>query len=55
MRSLSGDFQNGDRVNLQLETKAAAENALMPRSDEDEQPSSVIHAPQGFYAFVRDL
>lgn len=43
-----------DRVSLQLETKNAAEDALRPRSDEDEQPSSVIHAPQGFEAFVSD-
>ena len=37
----------------QLETKEAAAQASKPRSDEDEQPSSVIHAPQGFDAFVR--
>ena len=37
---------------LQLETKNAGEQARKPRSDEDEQPSSVIHAPQGFDAFV---
>lgn len=38
---------------LRLETKNAASDALRPRSDEDEQPSSVIHAPQGFEAFHR--
>lgn len=51
----SDSSQNGDRMSLQLETKQAAEDAFKPRSDEDEQPSSVIHAPQGFDAFVRDL
>ena len=53
-RKLSDTSQNGERAALQLETKHAAENALKPRSDEDEQPSSVIHAPLGFDAFVRD-
>ncbi|KAL9632638.1 MAG: hypothetical protein Q9164_005193 [Protoblastenia rupestris] len=37
---------------LELETANAAAQASKPRSDEDEQPSSVIHAPQGFDAFV---
>ena len=36
-----------------LETVNAAVEASKPRSDEDEQPRSVIHAPQGFDAFVR--
>ncbi|KAL8806114.1 MAG: hypothetical protein Q9182_001515 [Xanthomendoza sp. 2 TL-2023] len=36
---------------LKLDTKYAAANSLRPRSDEDEQPTSVIHAPQGFEAF----
>ena len=38
---------------LRLETANASVDALRPRSDEDEQPSSVIHAPQGFDVFVR--
>ncbi|KAL9098705.1 MAG: hypothetical protein Q9163_005684 [Psora crenata] len=38
---------------LELETVKAAAEASRPRSDEDDQPSSVIHAPQGFDAFVR--
>ncbi|KAL9036271.1 MAG: hypothetical protein Q9180_004393, partial [Flavoplaca navasiana] len=36
---------------LKLDTEYAAANNLRPRSDEDEQPTSVIHAPQGFEAF----
>ncbi|KAL8774111.1 MAG: hypothetical protein Q9209_001219 [Squamulea sp. 1 TL-2023] len=36
---------------LKLDTKYAAANNLRPKSDEDEQPTSVIHAPQGFEAF----
>ncbi|KAL8995386.1 MAG: hypothetical protein Q9169_004863 [Polycauliona sp. 2 TL-2023] len=36
---------------LKLDTNYAATNHLRPRSDEDEQPTSVIHAPQGFEAF----
>ncbi|CAL8583530.1 hypothetical protein XPA_009151 [Xanthoria parietina] len=36
---------------LKLDTKYAAANNLRARSDEDEQPTSVIHAPQGFEAF----
>ncbi|KAI4277502.1 MAG: hypothetical protein LQ337_001720 [Flavoplaca oasis] len=36
---------------LKLDTEYAAANSLRPRSDEDEQPTSVIHAPQGFEAF----
>jgi len=35
-----------------LETKGAADSGSKPRSDEDEQPNSVIHAPQGFESFV---
>lgn len=38
---------------LKLETANAASDARKPRSDDDEQPSSVIHAPQGFDAFHR--
>ncbi|CAF9911069.1 MAG: hypothetical protein ALECFALPRED_007068 [Alectoria fallacina] len=38
---------------LKLETANAASDARKPRSDEDEQPSSVIHAPQGFDTFHR--
>ncbi|KAL9615600.1 MAG: hypothetical protein Q9204_008742, partial [Flavoplaca sp. TL-2023a] len=37
---------------LKLDTEYAAASNLRPRSDEDEQPTSVIHAPQGFEAFV---
>ncbi|KAI4121187.1 MAG: hypothetical protein LQ338_006509 [Usnochroma carphineum] len=37
-----------------VELKTAAANSLRPRSDEDEQPTSVIHAPQGFEAFRSD-
>ncbi|KAL8710154.1 MAG: hypothetical protein Q9220_005237 [cf. Caloplaca sp. 1 TL-2023] len=40
---------------LKLDTKYAAASSLRPRSDEDEQPTSVIHAPQGFEAFVSIL
>ncbi|OKP09387.1 hypothetical protein PENSUB_5278 [Penicillium subrubescens] len=29
------------------------QNGLVPRSDEDEPPQSVIHAPAGFSEFVR--
>ncbi|KAL8687336.1 MAG: hypothetical protein Q9218_006460 [Villophora microphyllina] len=36
---------------LKLDTKYAAANNLRTKSDEDEQPTSVIHAPQGFEAF----
>ncbi|KAL8911166.1 MAG: hypothetical protein Q9171_003621 [Xanthocarpia ochracea] len=36
---------------LKLDTGYATANSLRPRSDEDEQPTSVIHAPQGFEAF----
>ncbi|KAL8888168.1 MAG: hypothetical protein Q9215_004348 [Flavoplaca cf. flavocitrina] len=36
---------------LKLDTEYAAASNLRPRSDEDEQPTSVIHAPQGFEAF----
>ncbi|MCJ1300251.1 hypothetical protein MMC08_003046 [Hypocenomyce scalaris] len=36
---------------LKLETKLAGDNARRARSDEDEQPDSVIHAPQGFALF----
>lgn len=36
---------------LKLETANAASDAQKPRSDDDERPSSVIHAPQGFDAF----
>lgn len=35
-----------------LETKIAGDIARRPRSDEDEEPDSVIHAPQGFQLFV---
>lgn len=38
-----------------LETKLAGDNARRPRSDEDEEPDSVIHAPQGFPSFVSML
>ncbi|KAG8533923.1 uncharacterized protein KY384_001664 [Bacidia gigantensis] len=41
------------RPGLGLETKMAAKQAQKPRSDEDEEPSSVIHAPTGFEAFKR--
>ncbi|KAL9044285.1 MAG: hypothetical protein Q9214_002564 [Letrouitia sp. 1 TL-2023] len=37
----------------QLDTTSAPKNNLRPSSDEDEQPNSVIHAPQSFEAFVR--
>lgn len=36
----------------QLETERAGNDPRQPRSDEDEQPNSVIHAPQGFESFV---
>ncbi|KAL6713776.1 hypothetical protein ACLMJK_008268 [Lecanora helva] len=39
---------------LRLDTASAASEAKRARSDEDEQPSSVIHAPQGFDAFHRN-
>lgn len=38
-----------------LETKIAGDNARRPPSDEDEQPDSVIHAPEGFPSFVSTL
>ncbi|KAL8958735.1 MAG: hypothetical protein Q9183_005778, partial [Haloplaca sp. 2 TL-2023] len=43
--------QRQSEPELKLDTKYAATNNLRPRSDEDEQPTSVIHAPQGFEAF----
>ena len=42
----------GRLTDSKLETKLAGDNARRPRSDEDEQPDSVIHAPQGFPLFV---
>ncbi|KAL8761010.1 MAG: hypothetical protein Q9184_002823 [Pyrenodesmia sp. 2 TL-2023] len=44
-------LRQGELSELKLDTKSAAVNSLRPRSDEDEQPTSVIHAPQGFEAF----
>ncbi|KAI4216680.1 MAG: hypothetical protein LQ351_001169 [Letrouitia transgressa] len=36
---------------LKLDTASAPKNNIRPSSDEDEQPNSVIHAPQSFEAF----
>lgn len=44
-------IRQGELTELKLDTKTAAANNLRPRSDEDEQPTSVIHAPQGFEPF----
>ncbi|KAI4288048.1 MAG: hypothetical protein L6R35_002693 [Caloplaca aegaea] len=44
-------LKHGEMGELKLDTTSAAVNSLRPRSDEDEQPTSVIHAPQGFEAF----
>lgn len=38
-----------------LETKIAGDIARRPRSDEDEEPDSVIHAPEGFQPFVSTI
>ncbi|KAI4118655.1 MAG: hypothetical protein LQ345_001347 [Seirophora villosa] len=46
-------LKHGELGELKLDTTSAAVNSLRPRSDEDEQPTSVIHAPQGFEAFKR--
>ncbi|KAL8739924.1 MAG: hypothetical protein Q9190_007316 [Brigantiaea leucoxantha] len=43
-------LKQGERE-LKLDTKNAIANNLRPSSDEDEQPNSVIHAPQGFETF----
>ncbi|KAL9595564.1 MAG: hypothetical protein Q9219_006360 [cf. Caloplaca sp. 3 TL-2023] len=45
-------LKQGELTELKLDTRTATANSLRPRSDEDEQPTSVIHAPQGFEAFV---
>ncbi|KAL8936940.1 MAG: hypothetical protein Q9211_003942 [Gyalolechia sp. 1 TL-2023] len=45
-------IRQGELTELKLDTKTAAVNNIRPRSDEDEQPTSVIHAPQGFEPFV---
>ncbi|KAL8839213.1 MAG: hypothetical protein Q9170_001819 [Blastenia crenularia] len=44
-------LRQGESTELKLDTKTAVDNNLRPRSDEDEQPTSVIHAPQGFEGF----
>ncbi|KAL9029397.1 MAG: hypothetical protein Q9196_002352 [Gyalolechia fulgens] len=46
-------IRQGELTELKLDTKTAAVNNIRPRSDEDEQPTSVIHAPQGFEPFDR--
>ncbi|KAI4170930.1 MAG: hypothetical protein LQ343_004588 [Gyalolechia ehrenbergii] len=46
-------IRQGELTELKLDTETAAANNLRPRSDEDEQPTSVIHAPQGFEPFNR--
>ncbi|KAL9129960.1 MAG: hypothetical protein Q9217_001718 [Psora testacea] len=40
------------KPSLELETANAAADVSKPGPDDDEQPSSVIHAPQGFDAFL---